>query len=72
MSVEEAAAFLATVEAADLVTMTEQGLLATFLPLLYVPEAGELGAFRGHGQHTSTASSSCTTTAHGSTRTFVS
>lgn len=40
--------FLATIRAADLVTMTEDGLLATFLPLLHVPEAGEHGALRGH------------------------
>jgi transcriptional regulator len=45
---QEAAAFLSRIEAADLVTMTEQGLLATFMPLLYVPEVGEYGALRGH------------------------
>jgi transcriptional regulator len=48
VSSEEAAAFLSEIEAADLVTMTDQGLRATFLPLLYVPEAGELGALQGH------------------------
>jgi transcriptional regulator len=48
VTAEDAAAFLSQVEAADLVTATERGLLATFLPLLYVPEAGELGALRGH------------------------
>jgi transcriptional regulator len=45
---EDARAFLATVGAADLVTMTEDGLLATFMPLLYVPETGENGALCGH------------------------
>jgi transcriptional regulator len=45
---EETVAFLSRIEAADLVTMTDQGLLATFLPLLYVPEVGEHGALRGH------------------------
>jgi transcriptional regulator len=48
VSAGDAAAFLSRIEAADLVTMTEQGLLATFLPLLYVPEAGEYGVLRGH------------------------
>jgi transcriptional regulator len=45
VSSEEAAAFLSSIDAADLVTMTDDGLRATFLPLLYVPEAG---ALRGH------------------------
>jgi transcriptional regulator len=44
----EAREFLATVRAADLVTMTDGGLLATFLPLLYVPDYGDYGALRGH------------------------
>ena len=34
--------------AADLVTLTEQGLVATMLPFIYVPEAGEHGALYGH------------------------
>lgn len=34
--------------AANLVTMTSQGLLATFLPLIYDPSAGEHGALQGH------------------------
>jgi transcriptional regulator len=39
--------------AADLVTQTEQGLVATMLPFIYVPPkgprpAGELGALHGH------------------------
>jgi transcriptional regulator len=45
---EEAAAFLARIRAADLVTMTEDGLVATFLPLVYAPEVGEHGALLGH------------------------
>jgi transcriptional regulator len=45
---EEAREFLATIRAADLVTATRAGLLATFLPLLYVPGAGEYGVLRGH------------------------
>jgi transcriptional regulator len=43
-----AAEFLSRIEAADLVTLTDQGLEATFLPLLYVPAAGEHGVLRGH------------------------
>ncbi len=43
-----AAEFLSRIEAADLVTTTEEGLLATFLPLLFVRDAGEHGALRGH------------------------
>lgn len=34
--------------AANLVTMTTQGLLATFLPLIYDPSIGEHGALHGH------------------------
>jgi transcriptional regulator len=34
--------------AADLVTVTDDGLVATLLPFIYVPEAGEHGALRGH------------------------
>ena len=34
--------------AADLVTATSEGLLATFLPLLYDPTVGEHGALLGH------------------------
>ncbi len=45
---ESAASFLATVRAADLVTMTEDGLVATFLPLVFDPSPGEHGALRGH------------------------
>jgi transcriptional regulator len=34
--------------AADLITLTDDGLLATMLPFAYVPSAGELGALYGH------------------------
>lgn len=34
--------------AANLVTMTSQGLLATLLPFVYDPDAGEHGALQGH------------------------
>jgi transcriptional regulator len=34
--------------AADLVTQTDDGLAATLLPFIYVPEAGEHGALHGH------------------------
>jgi transcriptional regulator len=34
--------------AADLITLTEDGLLATMLPFAYEPAAGELGALYGH------------------------
>jgi transcriptional regulator len=34
--------------AADLVTLTAEGLVATMLPFVYVPEAGEHGALQGH------------------------
>jgi transcriptional regulator len=34
--------------AADLVTVTAEGMLATMLPFVYVPEAGEHGALHGH------------------------
>ena len=34
--------------AADLVTLTGQGLVATMLPFIYLPEVGEHGALYGH------------------------
>lgn len=34
--------------AADLVTLTAEGLVATMLPFIYVPDAGEHGALHGH------------------------
>lgn len=39
---------LARPGAANLVTMTRQGLLATLLPFIYDPDAGEQGALQGH------------------------
>lgn len=39
---------LAGCDAADLVTGTPQGLIATFLPVLYDPSAGEHGAMLAH------------------------
>ena len=45
---ETAADFLASVRAADLVTVTDEGLVATFLPMLYDPERGTHGALVGH------------------------
>jgi transcriptional regulator len=34
--------------AADLITMTDDGMLATFLPLVFDPDDGEHGVLRGH------------------------
>jgi transcriptional regulator len=34
--------------AADLVTLTERGMVATMLPFVYVPSAGAQGALHGH------------------------
>ncbi len=45
---ESAAEFLGRIEVADLVTSTEDGLVATFLPLIFAPEVGERGAMLGH------------------------
>jgi transcriptional regulator len=39
---------LARPAAANLVTMTAQGLLATLLPFVFDPSVGELGALHGH------------------------
>jgi transcriptional regulator len=49
-SVDDASAteFLASIEVADLVTVTGDGLVATFLPLIFDPERGEHGALLGH------------------------
>jgi transcriptional regulator len=49
-AVDEASAiaFLESIRAADLVTVTANGLVATFLPLLFDPTSGEHGALRGH------------------------
>src|SRR4051812_9860605 len=35
-------------QAADLITVTDQGMLATFLPLVFHPDEGEHGVLRGH------------------------
>ncbi|MFH5879532.1 FMN-binding negative transcriptional regulator [Arthrobacter sp. NA-172] len=40
--------------AANLITMTSQGLLATFLPFVYDPSIGEHGALHGHLARTNT------------------
>lgn len=40
--------FLAQVRAGDLITDTEQGLVATFLPLLYESDGGPQGVLLGH------------------------
>jgi transcriptional regulator len=45
---EEVAELLANIGAADLVTATANGLLATMLPLIYEPDAGDLGRLLGH------------------------
>ena len=45
---EMAARFLHEIETADLVTVTEQGIVATFLPLVFAPERGHAGALIGH------------------------
>lgn len=39
---------LATARAADLVTVTSQGLMATLLPFIYQSDVGEHGVLRGH------------------------
>jgi transcriptional regulator len=41
-------ALLANLKAADLITVTQDGPLATFLPLLHDPGLGEHGALLGH------------------------
>lgn len=45
---EAAAEFLSQIRAADLVTVTEDGLAATFLPLLFARELGDHGSMLGH------------------------
>lgn len=45
---ESAIEFLSNVRAADLVTMTDRGLVATFLPLYFDPTVGDHGALQGH------------------------
>lgn len=48
ISASQVRELLAGVQAADLVTSTERGLLSTYLPLLYDPDHGEHGALLGH------------------------
>ncbi len=45
---EAASEFLSRIQVADLVTMTEDGLTATFLPFLFAPELGGRGSMLGH------------------------
>jgi transcriptional regulator len=49
-AVDEAAVheLLARHGAADLVTLTDEGLVATMLPFAYVPDAGPRGSLHGH------------------------
>lgn len=49
-AVDEAAVheLLARHGAADLVTLTDEGLVATMLPFAYVPDAGTCGSLHGH------------------------
>jgi transcriptional regulator len=49
-AVDEAAVheLLARHGAADLVTLTDEGLVATMLPFAYVPDAGTRGSLHGH------------------------
>ena len=39
---------MSEIEVADLITLTERGLVATFLPLLFAPERGQAGSLIGH------------------------
>jgi transcriptional regulator len=48
MSAAETRSLLASITAADLITPTSQGLVATFLPLRYDADSGEHGALLGH------------------------
>ena len=43
-------ALLGNLGAADLITVTDEGMLATFLPLLCDPSVGEQGAVDGCGR----------------------
>lgn len=45
---EQVRALLSRIRAADLVTSTPRGMIATYLPLLYDPDAGGHGALLGH------------------------
>jgi transcriptional regulator len=48
MSAAETRSLLASITAADLITPTSEGLIATFLPLRYDAGPGEHGALLGH------------------------
>lgn len=48
MTDAQTARLLAGIDAADLVTCTESGPVATFLPVLFDPGVGERGAFLAH------------------------
>jgi transcriptional regulator len=45
---EHVRTLLSHIRAADLITSTPQGMLATYLPLLYDPDTGEHGVLLGH------------------------
>ncbi|MBO0829490.1 MAG: FMN-binding negative transcriptional regulator [Streptosporangiales bacterium] len=45
---EQVRTLLSRIRAADLVTSTPRGMVATYLPLLYEPDAGDHGALLGH------------------------
>jgi len=45
---EQSMQFVTDIRAADLVTVTEDGLMATFLPLLFEPAGGPRGSLCGH------------------------
>ena len=45
---DSTADFLGRIVVADLVTSTDDGLVATFLPLIFAPELGERGSLLGH------------------------
>ena len=45
---EQATQFVESIRAGDLVTMTNSGLVATFLPLLFDPNGGPRGSLCGH------------------------
>jgi transcriptional regulator len=47
-STDDIRALLASHSAADLITATDAGLLASTLPLVFDPDAGENGVLRGH------------------------
>jgi len=48
MTEESTTELLESIEVADLVTVTDDGVVATFLPLLFDPERGAHGSLLGH------------------------